>query len=230
MEYPPPFAMNNVPTINTPRLCIAYLDATWNLIQLIGGSTYTDEQRRLSLYAALFLPFRKTIYKDSKAKKIPIVNYIFRESLKRKASDAETVVNLHSALDKFLSLIPFLVSDGDIQLIEVDWGKGLDDVPLTSKLRVLTDFPKQHFQLDKRSDLFQAVESAITKLGLENVWDVKPLVNGKDIMSVLQLKAGGPLIREWNKSIIPYLGLEDFPMPVENEFWFSIPNVFGLVL
>jgi hypothetical protein len=33
--------------------------------------------------------------------------------------------------------------------------------------------------------------------GLENVWDVKPLVNGKDIMSVLQLKAGGPLIREW---------------------------------
>ena len=33
--------------------------------------------------------------------------------------------------------------------------------------------------------------------GLEKVWDVKPLVNGKDIMSVLQLKAGGPLIREW---------------------------------
>ncbi len=29
------------------------------------------------------------------------------------------------------------------------------------------------------------------------MWDVKPLVNGKDIMSVLQLKAGGPLIREW---------------------------------
>ncbi len=32
------------------------------------------------------------------------------------------------------------------------------------------------------------------------MWDVKPLVNGKDIMSVLQLKAGGPLIREWVSS------------------------------
>ncbi|CAK7338091.1 unnamed protein product [Dovyalis caffra] len=29
--------------------------------------------------------------------------------------------------------------------------------------------------------------------GLEKVWDVKPLVNGKDIMTVLQLKSGGPL-------------------------------------
>ncbi|GMY31397.1 tRNA nucleotidyltransferase cca2-like isoform X2 [Fagus crenata] len=214
------------------RLCIAYLDATWNLIHLIGGSTFNDEQRRLSLYAAMFLPFRKTIYKDNKAKKIPVVNYIFRESLKRKVSDAETVINVHSALHKFLSLIPFLASDGDIQLIEVDWERGLDDVPLTSKLRVLTglllreikdfwrvalllstllyptdvdcteDFPKQHFQLDKRKDLFTAVESAITKLGLEKVWDVKPLVNGKDIMSVLQLKAGGPLIREWQQKLL----------------------------
>lgn len=33
--------------------------------------------------------------------------------------------------------------------------------------------------------------------GLENVWDVKPLVNGKEIMNVLQLKSGGPLVREW---------------------------------
>ncbi|KAL0000921.1 hypothetical protein SO802_014702 [Lithocarpus litseifolius] len=127
------------------RFCIGYLDATWSLIQLIGDSTFNDEQRRLSLYAALFLPFRKTIYKDNKGQKefilelqIPIVNHIFQESLKRKASDAETVVNLHSALDKFLSLIPFLVSDGNIQPIEVNWGRGLDDVPLTSKLRVLT--------------------------------------------------------------------------------------------
>lgn len=48
------------------------------------------------------------------------------------------VINVHSALDKFLSLIPFLASNGDIQLTEVDWGRGLDDVPHTSKLRVLT--------------------------------------------------------------------------------------------
>ena len=31
------------------------------------------------------------------------------------------------------------------------------------------DFPKQHFQLDKQRDLFEAVESAIAKLGMDNV-------------------------------------------------------------
>ncbi|KAJ0086362.1 hypothetical protein Patl1_07801 [Pistacia atlantica] len=59
------------------------------------------------------------------------------------------------------------------------------------------DILNKHFQLDKRQDLFEAVENAITKLGLEKVWDVKPLVNGKEIMSVLQLKSGEPLVRDW---------------------------------
>lgn len=35
------------------------------------------------------------------------------------------------------------------------------------------------------------------------MWDLKPLVNGKDIMNVLQLKSGGPLVREW-VIIMPY--------------------------
>lgn len=33
--------------------------------------------------------------------------------------------------------------------------------------------------------------------GLDKVWDVKPLIDGKEIMSVLELKTGGPLVREW---------------------------------
>ncbi|KAJ0086367.1 hypothetical protein Patl1_07806 [Pistacia atlantica] len=38
-------------------------------------------------------------------------------------------------------------------------------------------------------------------VGLEKVWDVKPLVTGKEIMSVLQLKSGGPLVREWQQKL-----------------------------
>ncbi|XP_031266869.1 tRNA nucleotidyltransferase cca2 isoform X1 [Pistacia vera] len=216
------------------RLCIAYLDAAWNLTQLIGCSNLSDEQRRLSLYAALFLPFKEITYKDNKAKKMPIVNYIFRESLKRKASDAETVINIHKSLEKFLSLIPYLVSTEDVKLIEVDWGRELVDDSVPLKLRVLTgfllreikdfwrvallmstllyptdvdhtdDILNEHFQLDKRRDLFEAVENAISKLGLEKVWDVKPLVNGKEIMSVLQLKSGGPLVREWQQKLLAW--------------------------
>lgn len=33
------------------------------------------------------------------------------------------------------------------------------------------------------------------------MWDLKPLVNGKDIMTVLQLKSGGPVVKEWVRHI-----------------------------
>ncbi|KAF3452429.1 hypothetical protein FNV43_RR02862 [Rhamnella rubrinervis] len=214
------------------RLCIDYLDATWNLIQLIGVSTFDEEQRRLCLYAAMFLPLRKTIYKDKKGKEIPVVNYIFRESLKRKVSDVETVMNVHNSIDKFLSLIPFLASNENVQLSDIEWGKQYADVPVTSQLRVLTgfllreikvfwrvslllstllykidcteDLQSNHFDLNKLRDAFVAVESAMVELGLEKVWDVKPLVNGKEIMNVLQLKSGGPLVREWQQKLLAW--------------------------
>ncbi|KAK8552401.1 hypothetical protein V6N13_120801 [Hibiscus sabdariffa] len=217
------------------RLSAAYLDASWQLIQLIGCSNFNDEQRRLCLYSALFLPLRCATYKDRKDKMIPAVNFIFRDSLKRKASDADTVINIHKSLEKFLSLIPCILSnEDDVQITEVDWGKEFVDVPVTSKLRVLTgfllreikdfwrvallvstllyptdidsskDIIDKNFQLDKRKGIFVSVENAIVKLGLEKVWDLKPLVNGKDIMNVLQLKVGGPLVREWQQKAVSW--------------------------
>ncbi|KAJ4701094.1 CCA tRNA nucleotidyltransferase [Melia azedarach] len=216
------------------RLCIAYLDAAWNLTQLIEHSTFNDEQRRLLMYAALFLPLRKTTYKDNKGKKIPVVNYIFRDSLKRKASDAETVMSIHKSLEKFLSLIPSLVSPEEFKLDEDEWHKELVDVAVPSQLRVLTgfllreikdfwrvalltstllyptdvdhtdDILNKRFELDSKRDLFQAAEDTITKLGLDKVWDLKPLVNGKEIMNVLQLKSGGPLVREWQQKLLAW--------------------------
>ncbi|XP_037491238.1 tRNA nucleotidyltransferase cca2-like [Jatropha curcas] len=216
------------------KLCVAYMDAAWNLIQSIGCSFFTDEQRRLCLYAALFLPFRNVTYKDEKGKKAPVVNFVFKDSLKQKVSDSETVIKIHRSIEKFLNLIPLLISNEDTHPDEVDWGVELIDVPFSSEHRVLAgfllreikdfwrvallistviyptnrDFTQElldkQFQLDKRRELFKTVENAITGLGLEKIWDVKPLVNGKDIISVLQLKSGGPLVREWQQKLLAW--------------------------
>ncbi|WJX20492.1 CCA tRNA nucleotidyltransferase [Trifolium repens] len=205
------------------RLCISYLDNASNLIHLLGESTFTAEQRRLTLYAALFLPLRNTTYSEKKAKKIPVANRIIRESIKRKAKDAEVVLDLHRSSYKLLSLIPHLASGEDIQAVDLGWMRDLIDVPVSSRARVITGFllrelkdfwrvallisiilhpidisdsEDENSKLEKRRDLFNAVENSITKLGLEKVWEIKPLINGKDIMNVLQLK-GGPLVKEW---------------------------------
>ncbi|KAH0778068.1 hypothetical protein KY290_009479 [Solanum tuberosum] len=216
------------------RLCVTCLGSAWELLCLIGRSSFSDDQRRLCLYAALFLPFRETIYRDNKAKKIPVVNYIFRNSLKLKASDAETVISLHTVTKKFVTLIPLLVSKEDIQVLEVDWKRDTIEVPIASKLRILTglllreikefwrvtlllsmqlhpvdivsstSFSNENFELDKSSGLFKTVENAVRTLGLEEVWEMKPLVNGKEIMNILQIKSGGPVVREWQQKLLEW--------------------------
>ncbi|KAM7515278.1 hypothetical protein LguiA_004861 [Lonicera macranthoides] len=215
------------------RLGVAYMGAAWELMQLIGCSTFNDEQTRLTLYSALFLPFRKTVY-HNKSKKIPLTSYIFRNSLKLKSSDAEMVESLHNATEKFITLIPLLISNEDMEVAKVDWKRETIDVPVDSKLRILaglllreiknfwraalllstliypsnidstTNSPIDHFELGKRRELFKKVEDKIINLGLKNVWEVKPLVNGKDIMSILQIKTGGPIVREWQQKLLEW--------------------------
>ncbi|CAA3012913.1 CCA tRNA nucleotidyltransferase 2 [Olea europaea subsp. europaea] len=216
------------------RLCVACMDSTSRLLQLIELSSLTDDHRRLCMYAALFLPFRKTIYKDNKGKKIPVVSYIFRNSLKLKASDAETVLSLHLAAEKFVSLIPLILSNEDIQILEVEWKREIIAVPIASKLRILaglllreikefwraalvlsmllraaiivcsTNSSNNEYELDKKEELFNRIEKAILELGVERVWEMKPLVNGKDIMNVLQIKPGGPVVKEWQQKLLEW--------------------------
>ncbi|KAF5183348.1 Polynucleotide adenylyltransferase family protein, partial [Thalictrum thalictroides] len=116
--------------------CVSYIDAAWRLLQVVGFSTFNDEERRLYLYGALFLPLRKSVYTDSKAKKVPIVNHIFRNSLKLKASDAETVIKLHAASERFLSWIPFVTLDKSEQFKEDSETKKFH-VPDVSRQRII---------------------------------------------------------------------------------------------
>ncbi|CAH9136209.1 unnamed protein product [Cuscuta epithymum] len=209
------------------KLCVACMDLAFRLLRLIGCSL-TDDQRRIYLYAALFLPFRNTKYKDNKAKKIAVVSYIFKNSLKLKSSDSETVLSLHSATKKLVSLIPYITSE-DTEIIEVDWKKETIDVPVTLKCRVLiglvlrevkefwrvslalsmllypTDLEiDDSCEMEKRRELFKTVESTILNLGLDRVWEVKPLVNGKEIMNILEIKTGGPVVKEWQQKLLEW--------------------------
>lgn len=61
----------------------------------------------------------------------------------------------------------------------------------------------EQFKLEKRSQTFKRIENAILELGLEKTWERKPLVDGKDIKSVLQLK-DGPLVGEWQKKVVQW--------------------------
>ncbi|POO03021.1 hypothetical protein TorRG33x02_010820 [Trema orientale] len=142
----------------------------------------------------------------------PVVDFIFQNSLKLKGSDAETVT-----------------SNEDIQPTKVGWASV--DITVSSRLRVLTgfllrdikkfwrlallmstllyeidsteDLLSKSFQLDKLKDIFKAAESTVIELGLDKVWDVKALVDGNEIMNVLELKPG-PLVGEWKQKLLAW--------------------------
>jgi hypothetical protein len=58
------------PPENCGSLSQSYLEAMWSLLKTPRPGKFSGEQRRLALYAAMFLPFRKTVYKDTKGKSV----------------------------------------------------------------------------------------------------------------------------------------------------------------
>lgn len=210
----------------TKRACLNTLDATSKVLDVFGSSKVTADQRRIGFYAALMLPLRSFTHQDRKKKLIPLANFIMRDSLKLKTNDADLVVSLHKAAEDFQTITGILLdkeqcdpkdfneaeewelSSQSRQAISAGllmykikelWRVALLlssvlDPSMTTELQVGQ-------QAKERADQCFAVEAVVLKLGLENVWNLKPLLDGKAIMSELGLQQGGPKIKEWQNRI-----------------------------
>ncbi|CAN1814846.1 LysM domain receptor-like kinase 4, partial [Linum perenne] len=140
-----------------------------------------------------------------------------------------SVMKIHQSLDKFAALLPSLTSKDKTMSPEVYQELQFVDVPTTLKLRVLTGcllrelkdlwritllismilYPfdivsskeDSQLELDKMIDLFRQVEGAIVGLGLVGIWEMQPLLDGKDIIDALPLKSD---VREWKHKLFAW--------------------------
>ncbi|XP_062202111.1 tRNA nucleotidyltransferase cca2-like [Phragmites australis] len=219
--------------------CISHIEAAWNLAYSIGCSVFSggsdpklqDEQRRLCLYSALFIPLRNMFYLDKKSKKVPVTRYIIRDSLKLKVSDAEMVVNIHAASEKFAELVLF-ESNVDMGTLKEKLEDEYLEIPTDLVKRVfaglilreikdfwrvallisILSYPEaenagsilSQQELHRRKEKYISVERSITDLDLDGVWKLKPLLDGKAIMGVMQVKSGGPLIGKWQQRLVKW--------------------------
>ncbi|XP_071708415.1 tRNA nucleotidyltransferase cca2-like [Rutidosis leptorrhynchoides] len=203
------------------RICVNYVDEAWRFLRALGACTMSNEQRRLYLYAALFLPFRKTNCGDNKKRIVSPLNHIFKRSLKL---NADNVIRLHNAVEKFKSLIPFMVSNEEcVKRIEVNWNPDMIDVPVSLELRILLGLilkevkdlwraalmlsillDKEDSSVESKIGVFREIEGRILKLGLENLWEVKPLINGGEIMKLLEVENGGLVVGKWQQKVIQW--------------------------
>ncbi|KAI3926415.1 hypothetical protein MKX01_032603 [Papaver californicum] len=153
------------------RLCVAYVDAAWNLLELIGCSSFDDMQRRLYLTGNCVL------------------------------HHYGMVGILHTAAERFTSLIPLLT-----------------ELSNTAEAAVSADKQKQ-LELGMHRTLFTTVENAIVKLGLEDVWEEVPLVDGKEIMAILQLKKGESIVGEWKQKLLEWQLADPSRTPEQSLDW-----------
>ncbi|CAD6268239.1 unnamed protein product [Miscanthus lutarioriparius] len=164
---------------------------------------------------------------------VPVSTFIIKDSLKLKTSDAETVVNIHAASEKFAELIPLLESNADVCTLKEKLEDEYLEIPGDSVKRVFAGlvlreikdfwrvalllsilsypeaenaaetFNKQD-ELQRRREKYTRVERSITDLDLDGAWKLKPVLDGKSIMGVMQVKSGGPLIGKWQQRVLKW--------------------------
>jgi hypothetical protein len=143
------------------------------------------------------------------------------------------VVNVHAASEKFAELINLLESNENLTTVKEKLDDEYLEIPTDSVKRVLAGlilreikdfwrvalfictltYPEvssggdslgQPDELHQRKEKYTRAERLITELELDGVWKMKPLLDGKAIMGIMQVK-GGPLIGKW-----VYLTLIDY--------------------
>ncbi|KAF8658149.1 hypothetical protein HU200_059620 [Digitaria exilis] len=164
---------------------------------------------------------------------VPVSSYIIKQSLKLKTSDAETVANIHAASVKFAEFVLLLEHNVDVATLKENLEDEYLEIPTGSVKRVLAglvlrdikefwrvalfisilSYPEaenaanilnKQDELQQRKEKYIKVERAITDLGLDEVWKLKPVLDGKSIMGVMQVMSGGPLIGKWQQRALKW--------------------------
>ncbi|XP_037425027.1 CCA tRNA nucleotidyltransferase, mitochondrial-like [Triticum dicoccoides] len=192
-----------------------------------------DEEEKLYLYSALFFPLRRMFYLNKNSKKIAVTSYIIQESLKLPACVAKSVLDVHAASRKFADLVLLFESNVASRVVRDEVEDACHDIPMDTWKRVYAGvvlneikdlwrvalaisiifYPEaenaggtliqQQDELHRRKEQYMRVERSITDLGLNEVWKLEPLVNGKIIMQIMQ-KSESPLIGEWKKRLFKW--------------------------
>ncbi|MCO5579050.1 hypothetical protein L7F22_032902 [Adiantum nelumboides] len=193
----------------------------FELLVMFGASKLTMDQVRLGLYAALLLPL-KSFNRHLKYKQISLARIIMVKFLKLSAQDASAVVGLHHAVDVSPIVFKVQLNEEFIGSSDAeDWeitsqsikmiGAGLwiiEKAELWTVALLLGSLAEssmsddlQDHQIKKAVDRYLAAEAVILNSGLENVWKLKFLLNGNEILSELGLENGYPEIKEWQTQI-----------------------------
>ncbi|CAB1119411.1 unnamed protein product [Ectocarpus sp. CCAP 1310/34] len=175
-----------------------------------------EEMRRLGLYAAFLLPLADSMCPNQKRANVPLIQVMMADNLKLRAKDPQRVLQLQSAAMDFQLLLrktargpltranskpitfPRLAPGLTMRAVGPLWRVAL-------VLGLTGDLGTKHIldsnvrgRADKEEDAaviaaYMSMAREIESMGLEGVWDLKPMFNGGEVKSILPKIPRGPV-------------------------------------
>eukprot|EP00002_Diphylleia_rotans_P019957 TRINITY_DN3864_c0_g1_i1.p1 TRINITY_DN3864_c0_g1~~TRINITY_DN3864_c0_g1_i1.p1 ORF type:complete len:503 (-),score=96.16 TRINITY_DN3864_c0_g1_i1:100-1608(-) len=202
-------AVFSLPTgVFTEEMSSAGLQFSSQIHGIIKAHPFDADQAdntRLVVLASYLLPVKDMTYRDAKNREHGFGAFVVRESLKLKNKDAEAVDLIHRGLDKMTQLWRQYVETQTFDRLEA--GLLLRQLGATWKLCLRVALahacicsshhdglrsadPSDDLSYQCADDSFVRFVASISSLGLDNVWDMKPIMNGKELAQQLGIKPG----------------------------------------
>ncbi|KAL6610535.1 hypothetical protein ACP70R_040504 [Stipagrostis hirtigluma subsp. patula] len=200
------------PLITEPRIdkhcdrtCVSKLQEVWNLLHSIETPVLSGiadpriqaEHRIICLYASLFVPLSETVYIDENNEKAPVAKFILQGAplisgydlsgcvltsgpLKPlKMNDlSKSVAVIHSNCVRFAELVTLLECNAGLDILKKRLEHNGFQIPSESVKRVYA--------------------------GIDNIWEVGPLLDRESIRFILQLQSNDPSIDEWQERLLKW--------------------------
>ncbi|RHY66549.1 hypothetical protein DYB34_006440 [Aphanomyces astaci] len=175
---------------DTSMACVQALHATTADGIEVTNNEATSHRLKLRWLAAVLLPLAEYSI-VLKKKHVPVAHAIVRESIK--------VLFLLNQCRRFVA------ANAPFDRVQV--GLVLRDVgalwPLAVDMAYLVEVVLQHSDVEQTREKYAALSAYVVDVGLDRVWEMKPLLNGKDLMDALGVKPG-PAVKAMHDAVILY--------------------------
>ncbi|CAJ1954114.1 unnamed protein product [Cylindrotheca closterium] len=176
------------------RKCIQILPSILRALRGDNNSNLTVFDPRLTYLAATILPFGKLEYEEKKKTK-PIVEFMIREGIKFKNKDVIAVKTVFEHYEKMVQLLQ--VEPEVSKAVRLQTGLLLRDTRemwVTTLAIAAVTLIRQQEQVGEVSTFLERAQRwysfIASDLNLDGCWKLKPILNGKELVELLEIPRG----------------------------------------
>ena len=172
-----------------------------------------QDVRRQTILGALLLPLRHARVPFGKSKTQSMASHVVRDSLKWTSKDADTIDLMHEVAPELVDAHAALREGRDdarlriklgrcVKRLRQMWPSGVilscmlcreEAMPIGIEEAVEEEISWDAAQGSGDREMCKALVSAVHRFGVQDCWQWKPLLNGKEVMAALDIK-GGPVL------------------------------------